>query len=50
MFCKRLLELNHPCEGEVPFVVKNAEHELFIEKDEYRVPALSKAIQFFTTQ
>lgn len=50
MFCERLSELNHPCEGGAPFVVENAEHELFIEKDEYRVAALSKAIQFFAAE
>lgn len=50
MFCQRLLELQHPCEGSRPFVVDNAEHELFIEKDEYRLAAFSKAIQFFAAQ
>jgi lysophospholipase len=34
------------CEGGNPFIVKAAYHELFIEKDEYRVPAITSIPDF----
>jgi lysophospholipase len=34
------------CEGGDPFIVKGAYHELFIEKDEYRLPAITRMLDF----
>ena len=38
------------CEGKAPFVVKGAYHELFIEKDEYRIPVLTRILDFMSAQ
>ena len=48
IFCDNLAlggETN--CDGGKPFLIKNGYHELFIESDEYRLPALTRIIQFF---
>ena len=50
-FCKNLNSSQHvKCEGETPQVIKDAYHELFVEKDEYRIPALTKILDFFGKQ
>lgn len=35
------------CFGDKPQVIPGAYHELFIEKDEFRIPALTKILDFF---
>ena len=50
-FCENLkLGGQNECDGGSPFVIEGAYHELFIEKDEYRIPALSKILDFFSAQ
>lgn len=38
------------CHGGGPKVIKGAYHELLIEKDEYRIPALTQVLDFFAKQ
>ncbi len=47
LFCQKLAELSHPCFGGKPFVVADAEHELFIERDEIRNQAIEKIFQYY---
>lgn len=42
-FCKALAH----CDGGQPRVINNASHELFIERDSYRRPALEAILSFF---
>ncbi len=47
-FCENLaLAGEIRCEGGQPDVIRGAYHELFIESDEYRIPVLTKTLQFF---
>jgi len=43
-FVEKAKELNKNCEG---YLVKNAKHELLIEKDEYRMESINKTLLFF---
>lgn len=48
LFCQQLHQQNNQCcpEGK-PFLIADALHELFFEKDQYREPALQYALQWF---
>lgn len=47
-FCEQLHNLDaNSCPDGKPFVVKNAFHELMFEQDQYRTPAISKALSWF---
>jgi lysophospholipase len=51
LFCSNLMAGGkNQCEGGSPVVIKGAYHELFIEKDEYRIPALTKTLDFITEE
>lgn len=43
-FVKKAKGLNKSCEA---YLIKNAQHELFIEKDEHRIITLNKTLLFF---
>ena len=45
-FVELLIENGKPAKG---YFVKNAKHELFIEKDRVRVPVLSKILEFYNS-
>jgi lysophospholipase len=48
-FCKNLKAGGkNQCESGAAVVIKGAYHELFIEKDEYRIPVLTKLLDFIT--
>jgi len=50
-FCKNLKAGGkNQCETGSPVVIKGAYHELFIEKDGYRIPALTKIIDFINEE
>ena len=49
-FCANMKAAGKPCEGGEPDVIPGAWHELFIESDEYREPALTKILQFLAKQ
>lgn len=50
-FCKNLKAGGkNYCEGEAPVIIRGAYHELFMEKDEYRIPALTKILDFINAQ
>lgn len=50
-FCENLNSSGHVrCEGETPQVINGAYHELFVEEDKYRIPALTKILDFFDKQ
>ena len=50
-FCKNLKAGGkNQCEGGIPVIIRGAYHELFIEKDEYRIPALTKILDFITEE
>ncbi len=50
-FCKNLAaDGERECEGGKPYVIQGGYHELFIESDEYRIPAITKILQFFEKQ
>jgi lysophospholipase len=50
-FCKNLNFSQHvKCEGDSPQIITGAYHELFVENDEYRIPALTKILDFFGKQ
>lgn len=50
-FCKNLASSSErECDGGKPYVIKGGYHELFIESDEYRIPAITKIVQFFEKQ
>lgn len=50
-FCENLNSSGHVrCEGETPQVINGAYHELFVEEDKYRIPALTKILDFFGKQ
>lgn len=47
-FCAELARnTSHPCEGGGPQVIEGARHELLIEADRYREPAMSKILEFY---
>ncbi|MFO7761849.1 MAG: alpha/beta fold hydrolase [Thermodesulfobacteriota bacterium] len=47
-FCKNLAAGGKSrCEGEGPYIISEAYHELLMEKDRYRIPALTRIIDFF---
>ena len=47
LFCQKLQEYGHPCFSGKPLVIADAEHELFIEKDEMRNQLMTKIIEFY---
>jgi lysophospholipase len=48
-FCQNLKEeTGNPCYGGAPQMFDGAKHELFIESDEYRIPAISTILDFFS--
>ncbi len=50
-FCKNLASSGErECEGGKPYVIQGGYHELFIESDEYRIPAITKILRFFEKQ
>jgi len=47
-FCQQLHQINsQSCSDGKPFVIKNAFHELLFEQDQYRTPAINKALTWF---
>ncbi len=49
-FCQQLHQINSKyCPDGKPFVINNAFHELLFEKDQYRTPAIDKALTWFRT-
>lgn len=46
-FCRKTEE---KCVGGTPHVIEDALHELFIECDQYRIPALTKMLEFLDSQ
>jgi hypothetical protein len=44
-FIEDAKKLNKTCEA---FLVRNAQHELFIEKDEQRIETINHALNFYT--
>ncbi len=50
-FCKNLVDsTERECEGGKPEIIPGGYHELFIESDDYRIPAITKILQFFERQ
>ncbi|MDM8563296.1 alpha/beta fold hydrolase [Candidatus Marithioploca araucensis] len=50
-FCKNLKAGGkNECDGGRPYVIEGAFHELFIETDKYRKPALTRIFDFFNRQ
>ena len=48
-FCASLKEkTGKGCDGGQPIQIKAAKHELFIESDQYRIPALNAILDFFS--
>lgn len=48
-FCENLKEeTGKPCYGGAPKRFDGAKHELFIESDEYRIPAITAILKFFS--
>lgn len=47
-FCSELAKLGNPCVNDMPFVIKNAKHELFIESDKQRSEVLDKIFMFLS--
>lgn len=45
-FCKELARLGNSCINDVPIVIENAKHELFIELDKSRIEVLDKIFIF----
>jgi lysophospholipase len=49
-FCQQLHKMNSTsCPEDKPFTINNALHELMFEKDQYRSPAIKKALDWFST-
>ena len=49
-FCQQLHKKNSTyCPEDKPFTINNALHELMFEKDQYRSPAIKKALDWFST-
>ena len=49
-FCQQLHKKNSAsCPEDKPFTINNALHELMFEKDQYRSPAIKKALDWFST-
>jgi lysophospholipase len=49
-FCQQLYQINKQyCPDGKPFVIENALHELLFEQDQYRTPAIDKALTWFRT-
>jgi len=49
-FCQQLHQINNKyCPDGKPFVINNAFHELLFEQDQYRTPAIDKALTWFRT-
>jgi lysophospholipase len=47
-FCSELARTTgRPCEGGGPQIIHGGRHELLIEADRYRVPAMSKIFEFY---
>lgn len=46
-FCELRAAAGHPCEGEAPYVINGAYHEILFEKDSMRAEALNAIIAFF---
>jgi lysophospholipase len=46
-FCEIMAAAGHPCEGETPYVIEGAYHEILFEKDAMRARALSAVLEFF---
>lgn len=47
-FCENLASAGErECEGGKPYVIQGGYHELFIESDEFRIPAITKIVRFF---
>ncbi|SCC36719.1 lysophospholipase [Kosakonia oryziphila] len=46
-FCEIRAAAGHPCEGEKPFVIPGAYHEILFEKDAMRSVALNAIVEFF---
>ncbi|KFC84933.1 lysophospholipase L2 [Buttiauxella agrestis] len=46
-FCEIRAAAGNPCEGETPYVINGAYHEILFEKDDMRTEALNAIIAFF---
>lgn len=46
-FCANLQHAGRPCVDEEPIIIGHAKHELLIERDKYRVPAINWILDFF---
>jgi len=47
-FCNELAKLGNPCINDMPIVIANAKHELFIGKDKQRAEVLDKIFMFLS--
>jgi len=49
-FCQQLHQINAQyCPNGKPFIINNSFHELLFEQDQYRTPAINKAVAWFKT-
>lgn len=46
-FCQAMSDAGHPCEGDHPWVIKGARHEILFERDAMRAEALNAILHFF---
>lgn len=46
-YCELRAAGGHPCEGDKPFVIEGAYHEILFEKDAMRSVALNAIVDFF---
>lgn len=46
-FCTAMAQAGHPCEGNQPYVIDGARHELLFEQDPLRTQALRQILAFF---
>jgi lysophospholipase len=48
-FCEKLKQdTGRPCYGGQPIRLEGAKHELLIESDDYRIPAITQILDFFS--
>lgn len=48
LFCQKMADAGHPCEGGRPQVIAGARHEILFEKDSMRTEALEAVTAFFS--
>ncbi|RWR02743.1 lysophospholipase L2 [[Pantoea] beijingensis] len=47
LFCTKMVEAGHPCDGGKPRVIAGARHEILFEKDNMRTEALDAIVDFY---